>query len=150
MVDNLRLKKSNTFAFIEVFDEKSFIKNYEIVRAIVDLLADFKFRYNEKSSYLGDFFEELLNTSFKQEFGQFFTPYPLVDFMICSLPLKEKVEENIQKRKEVLPYFIDYACGSGHFLVSYIENLQKQIDIIKKNSNCSQEVKDKLNLPRFE
>src|SRR5207248_4751858 len=80
MIDDLRLKKDNTFAFIEVFDNKTFEDNYLIVKEIVNLLASFKFRYAVKSKSLGEFFEDLLNTSLKQEAGQFFTPYPLVDF----------------------------------------------------------------------
>ncbi|CAJ0747236.1 3475_t:CDS:2 [Entrophospora sp. SA101] len=67
MVDDLRLKKDNTFAFIEVFDNKTFKDNCLIVKEIVNLLASFKFRYADKSKSLGEFFEDLLNTSLKQE-----------------------------------------------------------------------------------
>jgi type I restriction enzyme M protein len=155
MFEDIRLKKSNTFAFIEVFDNETFEKNYLIVRDVVDLLSKFQFRNNEKSSCLGDFFENLLNTSLKEEFGQFFTPYPLVDFMISSLPLREKIEENIRNnRKDILPFFIDYACGSGYFLISYINKLQEEIDSLKRdisNSSYPKELKERLaSLKNFE
>jgi len=129
MIDNLRLKKDNTFAFIEVFDEETFQENCLIVKEIVSLLANFRFKYNDKSKSLGEFFEDLLNTSLKQEAGQFFTPYPLVDFMIKSLPISAVIQQNTKENKaDILPYFIDYACGSGHFLISYMNEVQKEID----------------------
>jgi len=145
IIEDLRLKKSNTFAFIEVFNEKTFKENSLIVKEVVNLLSKFKFRYNYKRKSLGDFFERLLSTSLKQEAGQFFTPLPIVDFMINCLPLKEKLEENIQNNKrEIIPTFIDYACGSGHFLTSYIDKLQKEIDILDQNG-YPKIIRDKLN-----
>jgi len=145
MIDDLRLKKDNTFAFIEIFDNKSFKDNCLIVKEIVNLLASFKFRYSVKSKSLGEFFEELLNTSLKQEAGQFFTPYPLVDFMINSLPIKDIIEQNIQQNKnQILPFFIDYACGSGHFLISYINKVQQEINDWKINNSYTSDIKNKI------
>ncbi|WAM07391.1 hypothetical protein [Mycoplasmopsis cynos] len=82
IIDDLRLKKNNAFSFIEVFDDKTFKENNNILKELVLLLQSYKFKYNNKHQFLGDFFEELLNTSWKQESGQFFTPMPIVDFMI--------------------------------------------------------------------
>ena len=76
MFEDIRLKKSNTFAFIEVFDNDTFEENYWIVRDVVDLLSRFRFRYNEKSSCLGNFFENLLNTSLSKNLGNFLLPIP--------------------------------------------------------------------------
>ena len=72
-----------------VLDEKSFKANAQIVREVVELLQDFRFRYKQKHQFLGEFFELLLNTSMKQESGQFFTPVPITRFIISSLPIKE-------------------------------------------------------------
>ena len=55
MFYNLRLKKSNEFAFINVYDEYTFILNSKIVIAIIELLQEYKFRYNYKHQFLGDF-----------------------------------------------------------------------------------------------
>ncbi|CAI2192171.1 14138_t:CDS:2 [Funneliformis geosporum] len=127
MIDDLRLKKDNTFAFLEVFDNKTFKDNCLIVKEIVSLLANFKFRYSDKSKSLGEFFEDLLNTSLKQEAGQFFTPPPLIDFMICSLPIKEIIKQNIQQNKnELLPLFIDYACAKD-----YVFGIEKDYRLAK-------------------
>lgn len=129
MFRDARLKKSPNFAFVEVLDEKTFKLNAKIVREIVELLQAYKFRYEQKHEFLGNFFELLLNTSMKQEAGQFFTPVPITRFIISSLPLKEFVQGKIDSRdRNVLPAVMDYACGSGHFLTEYMEQLQHVID----------------------
>jgi len=145
IIDDLRLKKSSFFAFIEVFDDDTFERNSRIVKEVVKKLSEYKFRYNNKSEFLGYLFEKLLNESLKQESGQFFTPLPVVDFMINSLPLKEKLEENIKEnKKEIIPLFIDYACGSGHFLNSYMQQLQKKINDLNQTEYPGR-IKSKLN-----
>jgi type I restriction enzyme M protein len=63
IIDDLRLKKNNSFSFIEVFDDNSFSENSKILIDVVKLLQIYKFKYNNRHQYLGDFFEELLNTS---------------------------------------------------------------------------------------
>lgn len=136
MFRDARLKKSPNFAFAEVLDERTFELNAKIVREIVELLQVYKFRYAQKHEFLGNFFELLLNTSMKQEAGQFFTPVPITRFIISSLPLKEFVQKRIDhKDSEILPAVIDYACGSGHFLTEYMDQMQsiieKKIDVAK-------------------
>lgn len=129
MYTDTRLKKSPNFAFIEVQDDKTFSLNAKVIREIVELLQVFKFRYEQKHEFLGNFFELLLNTSMKQESGQFFTPVPITRFIISSLPLREFVQRRVDERNiESLPSVIDYACGSGHFLTEYMSQLQKIID----------------------
>ncbi|CAM9123102.1 class I SAM-dependent DNA methyltransferase [Mycoplasma marinum] len=126
--EDLRLKKNSAFSFIEVFDDTSFNENAQIVIEIMKLLESIKFSSNSKSQFLGDFFEELLSTSWKQEAGQFFTPMPMVNFIVNSLPIKEKIIEKINKGdEEILPLAIDYACGSGHFIISYMHKVQEII-----------------------
>lgn len=77
MYTNTRLKKSPNFAFVEVQDERTFAHNAKVVREIVELLQVYKFRYAQRHEFLGNFFELLLNTSIKQEAGQYFTPVPI-------------------------------------------------------------------------
>lgn len=129
MYQDTRLKKSPNFAFVEVQDEKTFQHNAKVVREIVELLQVYRFRYEQKHEFLGNFFELLLNTSMKQEAGQFFTPAPITRFIISSLPLREFVQKKVDDRKEdTLPTVIDYACGSGHFLTEYMSQLQRVIN----------------------
>lgn len=129
----LRLYKNNEFAFKEVFDKKSFTDNAKVVREVVELLQNKQLRYSHKQQFLGDFFEKLLNDSIKQEAGQFFTPVPLTQFIIRSLPIKELIQNKIKNNEaDTLPYVIDYACGTGHFLTEVMDNINK---IIKEDIN---------------
>ncbi len=127
----LRLYKDNVFGFREVFDKQSFKDNAKVVREIVELLQDKQLRYSHKQQFLGDFFENLLKDSIKQESGQFFTPVPITQFIINSLPLNEIINDNIKNREDdILPYTIDYAMGSGHFLTEVMDEYNKIIKTI--------------------
>lgn len=129
MYTNTRLKKSPNFAFVEVQDERTFALNAKVVREIVELLQIYKFRYAQRHEFLGNFFELLLNTSMKQEAGQYFTPVPITRFILSSLPLQKLVQDRVDARNgEPLPAVIDYACGSGHFLTEYMSQMQNIID----------------------
>lgn len=123
-------RSSQEFSFKEVYNKETFEENAEIVKEIVKLLQGYKIKYSQKHQYLGDFFELLLNTGIKQEAGQFFTPIPLTRFICKSIPIKEIIEKkNNNEDKHFLPYVIDYACGSGHFLTEIMD----EIDTYVKN-----------------
>jgi len=125
----IRLQKNPEFAFKEVYNNQSFTDNGTVVKEIVELLQPFQFRYGHKQQFLGDFFELLLNTSIKQETGQYFTPVPITKFIISSLPIKEFIANKIQKNAtDILPIAIDYATGSGHFLTEWMDEVQTIID----------------------
>ncbi len=128
-INKIRLQKNNEFAIKEVYDESSFLENAKIVKEVVQLLEKYQIRYNERQQYLSDFFELLLTTGLKQEAGQFFTPVPIAQFIIKSLPLEKIVDEKLKsKSDEILPYMIDYAAGSGHFITEYMHEVQKIIE----------------------
>lgn len=142
MYTDTRLKKSPNFAFVEVQDDRTFELNAKVVREIVELLQVYRFRYEQKHEFLGNFFELLLNTSMKQEAGQFFTPVPITRFIISSLPLAELVQDRVTSRyEEPLPTVIDYACGSGHFLTEYMSQMQEIIDNKIDLANTSPRIK---------
>lgn len=61
-------------------------------------------------------FERFLGTTFRGELGQFFTPRPIVDFMVKVLDPKEG--ERI----------CDPTCGSGGFLIKAFEYVYEQIE----------------------
>jgi type I restriction enzyme M protein len=128
-VIKLRLEKNNEFAIKEVYDTQSFDENAKVVKEVVELIQGFRIRYNKRQQYLSDFFELLLTTGLKQEAGQFFTPVPVAQFVIKSLPLDVIVPEKLQQKDgELLPYMIDYAAGSGHFITEYMHEVQRIVD----------------------
>lgn len=137
VIYKLRLEKNNEFAIKEVYDEKSFKENAKVVKEIVQLLENFKIRYTKKQQYLSDFFELLLTTGLKQESGQFFTPVPVAQFVIKSLPIDTMIKEKltIGKKDDLLPYVIDYSAGSGHFLTESMHEIQhllmNETDVLK-------------------
>jgi type I restriction enzyme M protein len=126
----IRLEKNNEFAFKEVFDQPSFTENTKVVKEIVQLLEGYQLRYNKKHQYLGDFFELLLTTGLKQESGQFFTPVPIAKYIVKSLPIEDITRKKWEKGEagDLLPMIIDYAAGSGHFLVEAMEEVQQIIE----------------------
>lgn len=132
MFKQLRLYKNNEFAFKEVIDERTFNENSEMVKEVIKLLEPYQIKYEHKQQFLGDFFERLLNIGVKQEAGQFFTPMPVTSFICNSIPFEKIIKDKIENKDNFfLPYVIDYACGSGHFLTDAIDRIDK---ILQKNN----------------
>lgn len=128
-VNKLRLEKNNEFAIKEVYDNASFEENAKVVKEVVELIQGYRIRYNKRQQYLSDFFELLLTTGLKQEAGQYFTPVPIAQFIIKSLPLNSIMAEKLSRRDgEILPYMIDYAAGSGHFITEFMHEIQDIIN----------------------
>lgn len=113
---------SNTdFSFIEVYNEKLFYQNSNVLVDIIKAFQDIKLKTNTQNQFLGDLFEGFLDNGIKQTEGQYFTPLPIVKFIIQSLPIKEINEQ------DDIPKVIDYACGAGHFLNEYANVLSEYI-----------------------
>ena len=154
MFVKLRLQKNPEFAFIEVYDDTSFKLNAKVVREVVELLQPYQFRYGHKQQFLGDFFELLLNTSIKQEAGQYFTPVPITRYIVSSLPIKEMIENKLKANDaEMLPTVIDFACGTGHFLTEYMDKVQSiiedEIDISKAKPIARKKLQGWIDYDKF-
>ncbi len=117
----LKFFTNNDFAFVDVHNQELFYKNFEVLLKIVKMLQDIKLTGGEDNQFLGDMFEGFLDQGVKQSEGQFFTPMPIVKFIINSLPIEEIL------RKEESPKAIDYACGAGHFLNEVANNFPKEL-----------------------
>ena len=116
----LKYFSNNDFSFIDVHNEKLFYQNAIILKEMVQMLQDIKLKTTAQNQFLGDLFEGFLDQGVKQNEGQFFTPLPIVKFLISSLPI-----ENFITDDEDTPYTIDYACGAGHFLTEYAEQIKR-------------------------
>lgn len=130
-----KLYTGNEFAFIEVFDKDTFMSNSIIVKEVVKLLEIYRIKYSTKQQFLGDFFEKLLNTGIKQEAGQFFTPIPIARFICKSIPIEAIIKKkNAAREERFLPYCIDYASGSGHFLTEIMAETNRYVETMSDDS----------------
>ena len=109
----LKYFNNNPFAFLDVHNEQLFYKNAVILKDTISMLQDIYLTKNTDNQFLGDLFEGFLNRGVHQSEGQFFTPIPIVRFLVSSLPLRQILEGG------EIPKVIDYACGAGHFLTEY-------------------------------
>ncbi len=119
----LKFFSDNDFSFISVHNKKLFEQNAAILLKVVKMLQDIKLKDSDQNQLLGDLFEGFLNKGVKQSEGQFFTPMPIVRFLVSSLPL-----EQIIKNSEEIPSAIDYACGAGHFLTEYAVQIKDYVE----------------------
>ena len=87
----------------------------ELIYRVVETLQTTSL-YRSDLDAKGRAFEKFLSSVFRGEMGQYFTPRPIVQFMVDML-------EPTNKDK-----VIDPACGSGGFLLYSLEKLQKQAD----------------------
>jgi type I restriction-modification system DNA methylase subunit len=124
----LKFFNNNDFGFIDVHNEKLFYQNTAILLKIVQMLQDVQLKTDsesasEENQFLGDMFEGFLDQGVKQSEGQFFTPMPIVKFILKSLPL-----ESIITKGDEIPKVIDYACGAGHFLNEYAKEIKPIVE----------------------
>jgi type I restriction enzyme M protein len=130
----LKFFNNNDFGFIDVHNEKLFYQNTAILLKIVKMLQDLQLKTDndsasEENQFLGDMFEGFLDQGVKQSEGQFFTPMPIVKFILKSLPL-----ETVITAGDEIPKVIDFACGAGHFLNEYAKEIKSIVEK-KKEGN---------------
>ena len=96
----------------------------------VQSLENFSFLEGRSSldgkDILGDFFESITRDGFKQNKGQFFTPTPIVNFLLYALQLDELAIERLNTDRE-LPLIIDPSAGSGTYLVEAMKLITKEV-----------------------
>lgn len=96
----------------------------------VQALENFSFLEGRSSldgkDILGDFFESITRDGFKQNKGQFFTPTPIVNFLLYALQLDQLAIERLNNDRE-LPLIIDPSAGSGTYLVEAMKLITKEI-----------------------
>lgn len=81
---------------------------------------------------LGDFFESITRDGFKQNKGQFFTPTPIVNFLLYALQLDKLAIDRLNNDRE-LPLVIDPSAGSGTFLVEAMKLITKELKYKQKD-----------------
>jgi type I restriction enzyme M protein len=96
----------------------------------VQTLENFSFLEGRSSldgkDILGDFFESITRDGFKQNKGQFFTPTPIVNFLLYALQLDNLAIDRLNYDKQ-LPLIIDPSAGSGTYLVEAMKLITKEV-----------------------
>jgi type I restriction enzyme M protein len=88
---------------------------HERVRTIVEYLQDINLSKTDLDSK-GHAFETFMDSFFRGSFGQYFTPRPIVKFIVSVLPIKRD------------SLVLDTSCGSGGFLLYALDKVRHQAD----------------------
>ena len=116
LFEEIKFYNIKKFNFIDVENKEDFELNFQILIEVTSLIQDIRLSDSETNHFFGDLFEGLLSKNVHQTEGQFFTPLPIVNFIIKSLPdfpNKESIK------------VLDYACGAGHFLTEFLKAYPK-------------------------
>ncbi|MBH1970580.1 MAG: restriction endonuclease subunit M [Moraxellaceae bacterium] len=87
----------------------------ERVRTIVEYLQDINLSKTDLDSK-GRAFETFMDSFFRGSFGQYFTPRPIVKFIVDVLPITHN------------SLVLDTSCGSGGFLLHALEKVRREAD----------------------
>jgi len=120
-----------------------------LVSKCVEYLQGFSFHKNRYKNVdiLGEFYEMVIRDAFKQTKGLFLTHPNVVLFILSVLEVDEVVKSRLKNPVEDnryrLPFVIDPSCGTGTFLVHYMQYVQKYVnDNHKRISGGDEDVKD--------
>jgi len=83
------------------------------IRTVVGYLQQINLNKTDLDSK-GRAFETFMGSFFRGDFGQYFTPRPIVKFIVNVLPIKKD------------SYVLDTSCGSGGFLLHALEKVRLQ------------------------
>lgn len=96
----------------EVFKDDIRLTPREL-ETVVGYLAEINLHDTDLDSK-GRAFETFMGNFFRGEFGQYFTPRPIVEFMVEVLPITNE------------SHVLDTSCGSGGFLLYSLDKVRKQ------------------------
>ena len=141
---------------LNIVDENELRESFVVERKKFSL-AKLKFAVSELEKYsftngnklpngkdiLGEFFENIISTGFKQSKGQFFTHINIVKFLLWGLQIDKLAIERINKNNEA-PYLIDPSAGSGSFLIEYMKFITNAV-----KSRFRNKIEDSKNTQAF-
>lgn len=120
------------------------------VKYVVETLQDISFTIS-KYDIIGDFFEKIVRSDFKQTKGQYLTHQNLVNFIIRAIEL-ETLSTDLINREKRLPFVVDPACGSGTFLLESLKLITSHVLSHRDELRKSESVRNFLmsNFPDFQ
>ena len=97
-------------------DANQYMKDGVLLRQVINVIDELDFGDYEESHAFGEIYETILKElQSAGSAGEFYTPRAVTDFM--AQMIKPQIGETMA----------DFACGTGGFLVSWLNQLQKQI-----------------------
>lgn len=105
-----------------------------LISKCVELLSELSFDKNRYKNVdiLGEFYEMVIRDAFKQSTGLFLTHPNIVLFILSVLEVDEVVSNRLKNPTEDnryrMPFAIDPSCGTGTFLIHYMNYVQKHIE----------------------
>jgi type I restriction enzyme M protein len=105
------------FLVKEMFvDSFNYMKSGTLLRQVVNKLNEIDFSSQSDRHLFNDIYESILvDLQSAGNSGEFYTPRPITKFMV------DMLDPNIDEK------VLDFACGTGGFLVSAVENMKKKI-----------------------
>ena len=94
--------------------------NAQKIRTVVSYLEGVNLTKTDLDAK-GRAFETFMGSYFRGDFGQYFTPRPIVKFIIDVLPIEEDSK------------VLDTSCGSGGFLLYALDKVRRQANMIYQN-----------------
>src|SRR5699024_2125100 len=114
------------FAFEDTFN---FMKDGVLLRQVVNVIDEIDFTDHKERHNFNDIYEQILKDLQNQRSsGEYYTPRAVTDFIV------EMV------RPELGEKVADFACGTGGFLTSSLNYLEKQIDSVEDREKYNRSV----------
>lgn len=97
-------------------DANQYMKDGVLLRQVINVIDELDLSDYEESHAFGDIYESILKElQSAGSAGEFYTPRAVTDFM--AQMIQPKIGETMA----------DFACGTGGFIVSWLKELQKQV-----------------------
>lgn len=97
-------------------DTNNYMKDGVLLRQVINVIDELDLSDYEESHAFGDIYESILKElQSAGSAGEFYTPRAVTDFM--AQMIQPKIGETMA----------DFACGTGGFIVSWLKELQKQV-----------------------
>ena len=110
-------------------DANQYMKDGVLLRQVLNIIDSVDFSDYEESHAFGDIYEAILKElQSAGSAGEFYTPRAVTDFM--AEMIKPKVGESMA----------DFACGTGGFLVSWLKQLEPQVETTEDSEAMGQSI----------
>lgn len=110
-------------------DANQYMKDGVLLRQVINVIDELDFSDYSESHAFGEIYETILKElQSAGSSGEFYTPRAVTDFM--AKVIKPKIGEKMA----------DFACGTGGFIVSWLKELNKQVETVEDREEYSNSV----------